>query len=100
LPALTDLGTNPDATANGLPAVDTLPDGSTTPQTNPETGEVVLPETITEVNPLDVAPPVTGEVPISPEVPAGDIPTEITPPGEVAAPSLGNLPSDSSCVQQ
>ena len=97
LPAITDLGTTPDATANGLPAVDTLPDATTpTPQTNPESGEVVLPETITNVNPLDVAAPVTGDVPIDATIPAGDVPVDVAPPGEATAPSLGNLPSDSS----
>jgi Pretoxin HINT domain len=97
LGGLTDLGTTPDTTANGLPAVDTLPDGSTvttTPQTNPDTGEVVLPETITGVNPLDVAAPEVGDVPVDSTVPAGDVPVDVAPPGEVTPPSLGNTPSD------
>ena len=57
---------------------------------------MVLPETITNVNPLDVAAPVPGDVPIDSTVPAGDVPIDVAPPGEATAPSLGNLPSDGS----
>jgi hypothetical protein len=35
-------------------------------------------------------------VPVTPELPTGDVPVDVAPPGEVAAPTLGNLPNDSS----
>jgi hypothetical protein len=95
LPTITDLGTPQPTTGTPVDGLLTVGE-STDPTQVPANGEVVLPETITGVNPLDVAPPVTGDVPVSPELPTGDVPTEITPPGEVEAPSLGNLPSDTS----
>jgi YD repeat-containing protein len=82
LPSLGDTGTTPQATS-----------GETTPA---ETGELVLPESITSLDPLGIDAPINPDVPVIPEVPASDVPTDIAQPGEVEAPSLGNLPSDSN----
>jgi hypothetical protein len=66
-------------------------------QTTPDTSEVVLPETMTSVNTTDIAAPINRDTPVIPEVPASDAPGEIAALGELdSAPSLGNLPSDSS----
>jgi hypothetical protein len=98
LGSLSDLGTTPAAqpTTEAGTGLDGVGETTETGQSLPQAGEVVLPETITDINPLDVAAPVTGDVPIDSTVPAGDVPVDVAPPGEATAPSLGNLPSDSS----